>query len=96
MTKGSHCLGVQSQLVTKFTTNGSHREPLQSQPTDNASHLPHKVKTQYQHFRFHGKYFLLPQNIPEETSRQSILFITKDSIMHIKHMYIHPFTTVVN
>ncbi len=36
--------------------------------------LPHKVKTQYLHFRSHAEYFLLFCNIPEVMSRQSILF----------------------
>ena len=44
-----------------------------------------KVKTQYLHFRFHAKYFLLPRKILEEISRQSILFQLKGSIYHIKH-----------
>ena len=38
------------------------------------SNLPHKVKTQYVHFRLHTNYFLLPWKIPEEISRWPILF----------------------
>ncbi len=36
--------------------------------------LPHKVKTQYLHFRSHAEYFLLSWKIPEVISRRSILF----------------------
>ena len=36
--------------------------------------LPHQVKMQYLHFRFHANYFLLPWKIPEEISRRSLLF----------------------
>ncbi len=35
---------------------------------------PHKVKTQYVHFRPHTNYFLLPCKISEEISRWSMLF----------------------
>ncbi len=31
--------------------------------------LPHKVKTQYLHFRSHAEYFLLSWKIPEVMSR---------------------------
>ena len=37
-------------------------------------HLPHQVKTQYLHFRFHANYFLLPVKIHEKISRRSMLF----------------------
>ena len=60
--------------------------------------LPHKVKMQYVNFRSHTKYFLLSWKIPEEISRQSMLFhmITKGSIYYIKHMYIQPFSMEVD
>ncbi len=35
--------------------------------------LPHKVRTQYLHFRFHANYFLWPWKIPDEISRRSML-----------------------
>ncbi len=54
-------------------------------------YLPHQVKTQYLHFRFHANYFPLPWKIPEGISRRSISSITKGSIYHIKHMYIQHF-----
>ena len=36
--------------------------------------LPHCVKTQYLHFKFHASYFLVPWKIPEEICRRSMLF----------------------
>ncbi len=42
--------------------------------TISLSALPHKVKTQYLHFRSQAEYFLLPWKIPEVMSRRSILF----------------------
>ena len=36
--------------------------------------LPHRVKTQSLHFRFHASYFPLPWKISEEVSRRSMLF----------------------
>ncbi len=33
--------------------------------------LPHQVKTQYLHFRFHANYCVLPEKIPDELSRRS-------------------------
>ncbi len=50
--------------------------------------LPHQVKTQYLHLRFHANYFLLPWNIPEEIRRQSMLF-------HKKRQYL-PYQTYVH
>ncbi len=47
----------------------------------------HQVKTQYLHFNFHANCFLLPWKIQCST---------KGSIYHIKHMYIQPFTKVVD
>ena len=58
--------------------------------------LPHQVKTQYLHFRFHATCFLLPWKIPDNLADDKRSSITKDSIYHIKHMYIQPFTTVVD
>ncbi len=46
--------------------------------------LPHKVKTQYLHFRSHTECFLLSSKSPEVISRPSILSITKESIYYIK------------
>ena len=58
-------------------------------------YLPHKVKTQYVHFKSHAEYFLLPWKMSEEISRRSMLFnITKGSIYYSKHMYIQPFSSV--
>ena len=42
--------------------------------TNQRCSLPHQVKMQYLHFRFHASYFLLPWKIPEEIHRQSMLF----------------------
>ncbi len=36
--------------------------------------LPHQVKKQFLHFRFHANYFLLPWKIPKEISRRSMIF----------------------
>ncbi len=36
--------------------------------------LPHQVQTQYLHFKFHANHFLLPEKIPKEISRRSMLF----------------------
>ena len=55
-------------------------------------YLPYQVKTQYLHFRFHANYFLLPWKIPEEKCSS----MTKGSNYHINHMYIQPFTTIVD
>ena len=47
--------------------------------------LPHKVKSQYVHFRLCTNYFLLPWKIPEELADYLGCSITKGSIYHIKH-----------
>ena len=46
--------------------------------------LPHKVKTQYAHFRSQTEYFVLPCKIPAEISRRPLFF-------H-QTMYIQPFS----
>ena len=50
--------------------------------------LPHKVKTQYLHFRSYVGYFLLSWKILELSSRQSTSSITKGNIYYIKYMHI--------
>ena len=50
--------------------------------------LPHQVKTQYLHFKFHANYSLLPGKIPEEISTRSILF-------HNQRQYL-PYQTYVH
>ncbi len=47
--------------------------------------LPHQVKTQYLHFRFHANYFLLPWKIPSEISRRSMFF----------HLYLKAVSTIL-
>ena len=59
--------------------------------------LPHQVKTQYLHFRFHANYFILPWKIPEEISRRSMLFHNSKAVSTISNiMNIQHFTTVVD
>ena len=70
--------------------------PIRSTECQGCWCLLYQVKMQYLHFRFHAKYFLLPWNIPEKLADDQCSSITKGSIYHIKRMYIHPFTTVVD
>ncbi len=49
------------------------------------------------HFRFYANYFLLPWKFLKKLTDNQCSSITKDSIYHImKHMYIQPFTIVVD
>ncbi len=48
-------------------------EKLHIDPFDQSADLPHKVKTQFVHFRLHANYFLLPRKIPQEISTLSML-----------------------
>ena len=51
--------------------------------------LPHWVKTQYLHFRFHANYSPLHKNIPEEISRKDDrAALSKGSVYHRKHVHI--------
>ncbi len=47
---------------------------LRNAITSMSLNLPHKVKTQYLHFRSHAEYSLLSWKISEVISRRSILF----------------------
>ncbi len=58
--------------------------------------LPHKVKTQYLHFNFMQTTFFYLERFLKKLAEDQCSFITKGSIYHIKHMYIQPFTTVVD
>ena len=60
-------------------------------PNGDSVLLPHQVKTQYLHGRFHPNYLFFTL---KDISRRSP--ITKGSIYHIKPMYIQHFTTVVD
>ncbi len=61
------------------------------------TNLPHKVKTQYVHYRSHIEYFLLPWKISEKISRRSELnYRPKGSIYYIKRMYVQPFRMEVD
>ncbi len=56
----------------------------------NLTFLPHKVKTQYVHFRSHAGYFLLPWKIPEKKlSDDQCSSKTKENNYYSKHMYIY-------
>ncbi len=55
---------TQSKFLPRVCMNCSLLTPL----------VPHYVKAQYLHFKFHANYFLLPWKIPEEISRWSMLF----------------------
>ncbi len=57
--------------------------------------LPHNVKTQYLHFRFHANYFSYLGR-SEKLGDDQCSSWTKGSIYHINHMSIQPFTTVVD
>ncbi len=52
------------RVISRFVPSNKHA----------ATALPHKVKTQYLHFRSHAEYFLLSWKIPQEISRRSMLF----------------------
>ncbi len=58
--------------------------------------LPHKVKTQYLHFRSHAEYFLLSWKIPEVISRWSILFyITIKGVSTISNIWLCTYILLV-
>ena len=59
--------------------------------------LPHLVKMQYLHFRFHTNYFFFNlERFLKKLADGRCSSITKGSICHVKHVYIQPFTTVVD
>ncbi len=62
-----------SQAVTKKKNDDSFLLHCLWLIKDN-KYLPHKVKTQYLHFRSHAEYFLLSWKNHEVISRRSILF----------------------
>ena len=53
-----------------------------------AQDLPHKIEMQYVHIRLYANYYLFPWKIPEEISRQSMLFNNCGSIYHTKQTYV--------
>ena len=62
------------------------------------SFLPHYVKMQYLHFRFHAKLlsFTLEYPCRNYIADDQCSSVIKGSIHHIKYMYIQPFTTPVD
>ena len=48
------------------------------------------------HFRFHANYFFYLERFLKKSADNQFSSITKGSIYHIKHIYIQPFTTVVD
>ncbi len=62
------------QIFLDVLFKKSFKKSLNHKLLITSTHLLPQVKMQYLHFRFHANYFLLPWNIPEEISRQSMLF----------------------
>ncbi len=59
--------------------------------------LPHQVKMQYLHFRFHANYtFFYSGRFLKKLADDQCSSISKGSIYHINHMDMQPFTTVVS
>ncbi len=58
--------------------------------------LPHQVKTQYLHSDFMQTSFFYLGRFLKKLGDDQCSSITKGSIYHIRHMYIHPFTTVID
>ncbi len=73
-----HQSNTQKQRETFRSHNAIGRFRLIMQLINLRAHteefMPHKVKTQYLHFRSHAEYFILSWKIPEVMSRRSILF----------------------